>query len=950
MTDIFISYSRKDKEFVRKLHEALSKQNRDTWVDWENIPLTADWWKEIEAGIEAANTFIFVISPDSIGSKVCTQEIEHALQCNKRLVPIVRRDDDVKDVHPALAKHNWLFFRESDDFDSAFEFLIKALDTDLEHVKTHTRLLQRAIEWDTKGRDRSFVLRGNDLKEAQQWCTESSNKEPKPTPLQTQYIISSSQNHINHQRRTIGAIGVGLIMTTGLALIALYNYLQAEERGIQASVALSEAQFANNDQLGALIEGVKAAKQLKNPLLLLNNIAWQTSDIDRMKIAAIATLEKILFNSQQRTRLDGHTARVWDAEFSPDGQLIASASGDNKVILWNHDGSIKETLPHPGQVYAVTFSPDGKLIASADGENTITIWNRDRKRWKTLTGHSDSVNSVKFSPDGKWIASGSNDKTIKLWRLDEKSPQPLTIGQHQASVNSISFSRDGQWLASASDDGTIKLWNLDRTKNKPPIQLDKLDTYVNSVSFSPDRKWIAYASNKSIKLWKHQGNGKWEASKVTFKGHSDIVNSVNFSRNSQQILSASADNTVKLWNLDGTVLDTFQGHSDSVSSASFSQDDKKIVTASADNTVRLWNSSTLSRQNSQLLTGHKDTVYSVSFSPDGKQLASASADYTIKLWTTDGRQKNASPLFPLFKEHRVLLREHQDVVNSVNISPNGKWIASGSDDKTVILWSTQGKWLQKLHGSKSEQNSEIRTVAFSPDSQLIGAGSHDGKILLWNWERRWMKIWSDNQSSILSISFSRDNQQIATAHSNGKVNLWNLNGEGKPYKSWNAHDNSSVQSVSFSPNGQWIVTAGADKTVKIWHRDGKLWKTLTGHSDRVNSVAFSHDSKLLASGSQDKTVILWKIDDKHVKIINILQGHNAGVKTVRFSSNGKMLASASADNTIRLWQIDRDAKASNLDKLLQRGCDRLFDYLKHNPNVKDNEKKLCDSIVRQPSG
>jgi WD40 repeat protein len=939
MTDIFISYSRKDKEFVKKLHEALTKLNRDTWVDWENIPLTADWWKEIEAGIEAANTFVFVISPDSISSKVCRQEIEHALQCNKRLVPIVRRDD-VKDVHPALAKHNWLFFRDSDDFDSAFQSLIKALDTDLEHVKTHTRLLQRAIEWDTKGRDRSFVLRGNDLKEAQQWCTESANKQPKPTALQTQYIISSGQNKIQRQRITIGAIGVGFIMTTGLALIALYNYLQAEERGIKASVALSEAQFANNDQLGALIEGVKAAKQLKNPLLVLNNTSRQQSD-KQLKTTVIAALQKILSNSQELNRLEEHTARVWEAEFSRDGKLIASASGDNKVILWNSNGDKHKTLHHQGQVYAVTFSPDGKLIASASGDNTIALWNRDGKRLNTLAGHSDSVNSVKFSPDGKWLASGSNDKTIKLWKLDEKSQQPRILGKHQASVNSISFSPDGQRLASASDDGTMQLWNLDRSKNEPPVQLDKLDAHVNNVSFSSDGKWLACASDTTIKLWKHQGNGKWEESKVTFKGHSDIVNSVRFSPDNKQILSASADNTVKLWNLEGKVLDTFQGHSDSVFSASFSHADQKIVTASADNTVRLWNSKTLSSQDSPILTGHTDTVYSVSFSPDGKQLVSASGDYTIKLWTSDGRQMN----FP------SLATEHRDVVNSVNVSPNGNLIASGSDDKTVILWSTEGKWLQKLQGSKSEKNSEIRTVAFSPDNQLIGAGSHNGKVLLWNWERQLLNIWSDNQnqSSILSLSFSWDKQQIATAHLDGTVNLWNLNGEGQPQKSWKPHNNSSVQSVSFSPNNQWIATAGADRKVKLWNRDGKLLKILEGHSDRVNSVAFSPDSKILASGSQDKTVILWQFDDKNVKIINILQGHNAGVKTVRFSPNNQMLASASADNTIRLWKLDQVANADR-DNPLKRSCDRLLNYLKHNPNVKDKDKKLCDSIVTQPSG
>jgi len=121
MTDVFISYSRKDKEFVKTLHQALTESQYNTWVDWEDIPLTADWWEEIKAGIESANTFLFVISPDSISSKVCAQEIEHAVANNKRLLPIVRRDGfDMNLVNPSLGKHNWLFFRAGDDFNHSF--------------------------------------------------------------------------------------------------------------------------------------------------------------------------------------------------------------------------------------------------------------------------------------------------------------------------------------------------------------------------------------------------------------------------------------------------------------------------------------------------------------------------------------------------------------------------------------------------------------------------------------------------------------------------------------------------------------------------------------------------------------------------------------------------------------------------------------------------------------
>src|SRR5689334_8034231 len=103
MSDIFISYSRKDTEFVRHLHAELAKLGYDTWVDWEGIPPTAEWMKEIHAAIEAANTVIFVISPDSAGSTVCGDELAHALRNHKRLVPVVRRDVVASHVPGELA-------------------------------------------------------------------------------------------------------------------------------------------------------------------------------------------------------------------------------------------------------------------------------------------------------------------------------------------------------------------------------------------------------------------------------------------------------------------------------------------------------------------------------------------------------------------------------------------------------------------------------------------------------------------------------------------------------------------------------------------------------------------------------------------------------------------------------------------------------------------------------
>lgn len=190
--DVFISYSRKDKAFVEVLSTALKRRGRDPWVDWDDIYKGEDWWQAIQRGIESANTFIFVISPDSVASTVCRDEIDYAVQCHKRLLPILRRDgSDSQQAHPLVSKLNWLFFRETDNFDAAFEDLLRAIDTDIDHVHAHTRLLVRASEWQRKNNNRSYLLRGSDLQDAEQWMIRGLTQHPKPTELQTQYIQAS---------------------------------------------------------------------------------------------------------------------------------------------------------------------------------------------------------------------------------------------------------------------------------------------------------------------------------------------------------------------------------------------------------------------------------------------------------------------------------------------------------------------------------------------------------------------------------------------------------------------------------------------------------------------------------------------------------------------------------------------------------------------------------------
>jgi hypothetical protein len=226
--NVFVSYSRRDQRFVHEFHAALAAAQRDVWIDWEDIPPSAEWLKEIERAIESADTVVFVISPDSASSQTCRHECAYAAECHKRIVPIVVRDISAAALPEPLAKVNWLFFRPQDDFQMNFNALLQTIDTDLNWVRAHSRLLVRAKEWESRRQDESYLLDGTDLNEAEQWLAHSQSRAPMPTPLQVAYVAASRQGAVNLQQKQLR--GFYLVSLIYAALQAIVCYFVAFDK------------------------------------------------------------------------------------------------------------------------------------------------------------------------------------------------------------------------------------------------------------------------------------------------------------------------------------------------------------------------------------------------------------------------------------------------------------------------------------------------------------------------------------------------------------------------------------------------------------------------------------------------------------------------------------------------------------------------------------------------
>jgi formylglycine-generating enzyme required for sulfatase activity len=218
MSHIFISYARKDLELAKPIVAVLAKDNLDIWIDWEDIPKGEEFIREIYKGIEGADAFLFLVSPDSAQSEWCNKEIAHAAKNNKRILPIVLRDTDLNLIHSEISKRNWIFCREGqDEFATAIEEIRETIHADYEWLKYHTKLQVKALDWE-QTKDNSRLLRGKELQDAeQQFAKVNSSTEPSPTKLQKLYLTTSKE-HEKKVKKQIIAISIVALLAIAVSL------------------------------------------------------------------------------------------------------------------------------------------------------------------------------------------------------------------------------------------------------------------------------------------------------------------------------------------------------------------------------------------------------------------------------------------------------------------------------------------------------------------------------------------------------------------------------------------------------------------------------------------------------------------------------------------------------------------------------------------------------------
>ena len=785
------------------------------------------------------------------------------------------------------------------------------------------KALQNALLW-SQGKslsdlDYQFLAASQeaDRKEVQKNLEAARLKEVQTRLIETEKRREQEQKANRLQKWLLTAVSGGFLISSGLGILAFRQYRQAIQNEVKALISSSDALFASNRNLDALVEAIKAKKQLIK--ISRNQTALLSSQIERV-------LKQSIYRIREFNRLSDNESTVNAISFSPDGKFIVSGGGDSSLKFWQKNGKQLQTIKaHDGVIWDVAMAHDG-VIATAGSDNVAKLWTSNGKELQTLS-HQAVVWDVAFSSDGKIVASASGDKTVKLW--NREGALLATFAEHQKEVYAVAFSPDDKIIASASGDKTVKLWTLNGDRVTLLQTLIGHSDRVYGVTFSSDGKTIATASwDKTIKLWQFDPITQSYRETKTLTEHTDAVNRIVFSPDGKYFASTSWDSTVKIWQADGTLNTTLKANEDVVHGVAFSPDSKTLVSSGWSETIKLWQVNTPLLQT---LEAHQAGLYQVRFSPDGNIFATASRDNTVKLWHKTGKLL-------------ATITEYQDTVFGVDFSPDGKILATTTWDGKIYLWQpTKENWQQpKLIRQLQGHSDRVFSVAFSPDGKMLASASGDNTVKIWqidsNSQIELLHTLKKHQDEVYGIAFSPNGKLIASASLDGTVKLWNNDGTFK--QTLRENQNTVVVAVAFSPDGKLIASGSLDGKVKLWNSDGTLVHTLTGDKKGVFDLAFSADGKYLASAGLNNVIKVWQYREKSKPESIVLNAHQGEVMGIDFSPDSKTIASSSQDLSVILWDLE---KVINLDELAY-ACNLIRDYLQHNAEVEKSDRSLCNDV------
>ena len=598
-------------------------------------------------------------------------------------------------------------------------------------------------------------------------------------------------------------------------------------------------------------------------------------------------------SSSQSAVLHCHEGGYLCASFSADCKYIISGTSeyslsganDNTIEIWNtSEGRLLFSLPYTGSVSCASFDKNGRYIVTAYCyDKHIYIWDMQTHQSVRIIEQESYVSSAVFGADDKCIITSSLDNTIRKWNVED-GRELLTIRGGENGFLWASPSPDGKHIVSTGVDSTVRVWDANTGDLKKVLCRG---TYEHPYAeYSPDGRFIGVAMGARVTIWDAENLNQLLEMTVSQYG----VRMLAFSPDGHMLAIADEDWKIGVWKLrldsqtqrwKGEEIQNFTGHIMQVCSCRFCPDGKKVITASVDQTVRIWDLDEHIVLDSVPGLG---TLSHVEFSPNGELMAAAYNDNVIRLYDTSSWKLKGE------------LVGHTDYPKSMHFDKDGKRLVSTAVDKTVRVWNVEKCSLLHVFALLEEKASEAR---FSPDGEILAFSAWEHIFVYYT--KDWSLLHDIEITGTFGVkymSFSPNGEMFVVSQA-ASLLIYETR-TGNLLKSIKIHPRNG-EKVRFDATGNYLYFMDYNSLCRMDTETFSKIEVFDGHSSTIIEYAFSPDRRYVVTGSHDKTVRVWDIATR--KTLHICKGHTWGVSSVHIQPDGRTILSSSYDGTVRQWDF-----------------------------------------------
>ncbi len=911
-TRVFISYSRKNKDFASWLRGRLIEADLEAYLDAVDIAPGEDWRSRLGALIERSDVVVFVVSPHSAASPVCAWEVEQATLQAKRILPVVRADVPADELPAELSRINFVFMRDADEADRHFDALVAAIAVDIQWIRRQSRLGERALEWDRAGRPNRLLLRGADIGVAEEWRDGRPPSAPEPSELQRTYIAMSRRS-AGLRLRVAAAVAVGLavVMTTlaGFALVSRDAAVRSEaaEAAQRRAAQLTESRLLARASQQRLAAGdASAAVELA---------LWglpRDPEADGARPVA-PEARRALWEAMLRTREHLSLAIQGDHEaflsVASNGSLLAGVLGPvvrnppiptddtSAVYVWTREGQRVFQSPSNAATGRVQVSADGEQVVAAMGyEGTLVALDRagGSQLGLRLPCSSYPSTSLDFSPDGSWFVAGCDGVVF----VADRQGAPLL--QHRFATRRAN---EKPVTVEASTTAVIAAYRENRLAAILRRSLSRRSAAVVS-ALGAER--FAVGSDAGIQVWARGLNGEWASEtwlEVSRPRQSEVLGTeapalLEGSDDGRRLAASWSNGDLAIfergssgWSAGATrvahAASDVSARRFAVAAMDWNAEATRLVTAGGNEPrARVW-----SAEGEMLfeLAGHSDALLDAAFLSDGSQVVTASRDGSAIVWSASGRRLTTvggeRPLIDATiaseREEVVLTDAGRRVrwfelrtpaITRLDGPARPRGLAFVDDDRLAVLDPTGRPYLRRYSASGA------RSGAWVEEADFRAPGPAEGR-----------RKYSLSRRPIAPRSWSADGQLVVRSQDN-LVYHYDFRRPPGPANPTAVLQDDIRPEVLLARSGERMVVWGRDdEVVKAWFATDDGWTEIARvQKDRMVGGRISHDGGraiLFVAGSPDQQMLGAPVS--YVDVYSVTE--DAMVRLHRFERGAELL-------------------------------------------------------------